>query len=421
MLLQEILSIAYGEIGNAEIPNNGIEDTNNIKYTQDYYREIYNNQKYSGPYGPWCLIFIRWLFKEKGVLNLLYNGDADQICVSCTDYYYALYNCLRRIENGNYQPGDLLFFDWDGNGDCDHVGIVYESDATTLNVIEGNTSNNKVELKNRFGSTKIVGAIRINYDETTEDNTESEEDNMTGEQIVMALSDEQAYELITKAHAYLAKQNLPTTWDAQGELEQAVALGITDGLNPLNFVQRYEAAIMVKRAVSGSAGGGETPGTGEEENPEVGELLIYNGGDDVLEGTFTGMNYGTAAGNSAVIADGAIQCPGVLSNVTINGQAHTNLSMGGGHIGPIDMTGFTTLHALCYQNGNGGSAVIGYCDSNAGINEALIASANTSATDETEITVDISGVTGEHYVATRMTPVVNVDTITAYFTKIWLT
>ncbi len=61
-----------------------------------------------------------------------------------------------------------------------------------------------------------------------------EEDNMTGEQIYKKLND------------YLAEQPAPE-W-AKEELEQAVAMGITDGTRPMELVPRYQAAIMARRA-----------------------------------------------------------------------------------------------------------------------------------------------------------------------------
>ena len=38
-------------------------------------------------------------------------------------------------------------------------------------------------------------------------------------------------------------------YDRLGELEEAVAMGITDGTDPMGLIPRYQAAIMAKRAV----------------------------------------------------------------------------------------------------------------------------------------------------------------------------
>lgn len=64
---------------------------------------------------------------------------------------------------------------------------------------------------------------------------ESEDDDMTGEQIYMKLNE------------YLMGKPAPA-W-AQKELNEAIKMGITDGTNPCSLIPRYQAAIMAKRAV----------------------------------------------------------------------------------------------------------------------------------------------------------------------------
>ena len=38
-------------------------------------------------------------------------------------------------------PGDIIFFDWDVDGELDHVGIVEYCDGSTVHTIEGNSGN----------------------------------------------------------------------------------------------------------------------------------------------------------------------------------------------------------------------------------------------------------------------------------------
>ena len=59
---------------------------------------------------------------------------------------------------------------------------------------------------------------------------------MSGEEIYMALQ------------TYLKDVKLPD-W-ANKEMEEAKAMGITDGTNPMQLIPRYQAAIMAKRAKS---------------------------------------------------------------------------------------------------------------------------------------------------------------------------
>lgn len=72
------------------------------------------------------------------------------------------------------------------------------------------------------------------------------EDVMTGKEILTALTDEQAYELLSKAQRHAA--TLPTPGWAMKELTEAVEAGVTDGKEPLAMVTRCQAAIMAKRA-----------------------------------------------------------------------------------------------------------------------------------------------------------------------------
>lgn len=72
------------------------------------------------------------------------------------------------------------------------------------------------------------------------------EDVMTGKEILTALTDEQAYELLSKAQRHAA--TLPAPNWAKGEMEQAVAAGVTNGKSPMELVTRCQAAIMANNA-----------------------------------------------------------------------------------------------------------------------------------------------------------------------------
>ena len=63
---------------------------------------------------------------------------------------------------------------------------------------------------------------------------EDDDEMMSGEQIVNAINE------------YYANASVPE-W-AKKELKEAIDLGITDGTRPMQFIPRYQAAIMAKRA-----------------------------------------------------------------------------------------------------------------------------------------------------------------------------
>lgn len=87
---------------------------------------------------------------------------------------------------------------------------------------------------------------RRHYDIAARVNERLEEDAMTGEQILQALSDKDAYELLQKAQRHAATLTAPM-W-ARKELNKAVEDGLTDGSRPQALVTRAEAAIMAERA-----------------------------------------------------------------------------------------------------------------------------------------------------------------------------
>ncbi len=77
------------------------------------------------------------------------------------------------------------------------------------------------------------------------------EENMELDKLIGAMTPEQAYQIMEKAQGYLASRPLPEGWDAEGELREAVDMGITDGSRPMCMASRLEAAVMVKRAKKG--------------------------------------------------------------------------------------------------------------------------------------------------------------------------
>lgn len=72
------------------------------------------------------------------------------------------------------------------------------------------------------------------------------EETMSAAEFIASLTDEQAYEIITKAQRHAA--TLPAPNWASAELAAAVEAGVTDGENPMQLVPRYQAALMAARA-----------------------------------------------------------------------------------------------------------------------------------------------------------------------------
>lgn len=113
----QILTVAQSQIGYKEGKNNW------TKYGQEYGM---NNCS-------WCMIFVWWVFKHAGGESLIKKS------ASCTAEWNAMKS--RSVSKSALKPGDVVFFDWDHSGDCDHVGIVESVGSSRVTTIEGNTSS----------------------------------------------------------------------------------------------------------------------------------------------------------------------------------------------------------------------------------------------------------------------------------------
>lgn len=149
--ITRILDVAKGEIGVVE---NG---TNKVKYNDEYYGRAGCNY-------AWCVVFVWWVFKHAGMSGLFCAGTKMNQCTRVMQYAKDS-GCF---VTGDYRPGDLLLFDWNGDGIPQHIGICLEKpEGNNVKTIEGNTSKpgggvDGVWEKTRKLST-VVGAYRPTY------------------------------------------------------------------------------------------------------------------------------------------------------------------------------------------------------------------------------------------------------------------
>lgn len=228
--VNDILKTAIAEIGTKENPAN----SNKVKYNTWYYGKSVSGSAY-----PWCVVFVMWVFDQAGAKSLL-----PTLTASCT----LLMNAAKSAGiwvTSNYQPGDVLIFDWGNDSKPDHTGILEYMSGSEYHTIEGNTSvgndsNGGCVMRRTRSKSQILGAVRPKYSADTSATTEKDGDTMTGEQIYNALQE------------YMASGKLSA--GIQAELQEAVNLGITDGSNPTQAVTRAQAAVMAKRAYEAAIG-----------------------------------------------------------------------------------------------------------------------------------------------------------------------
>lgn len=145
-----VLKIAAGEIGYSRYsdPERG------SKYGRWYAKKTGN--AYFGTNGvPFCAMGVSWTFAQAGAKCA---GIPNSYCPSI---HAAAKKAGKVVATRNAQPGDVVLFDWDGNGTCDHVGLV-ELNNGYLQTIEFNVGG-AVARRTRAYST--VGAVvRPDYD-----------------------------------------------------------------------------------------------------------------------------------------------------------------------------------------------------------------------------------------------------------------
>ena len=108
---------------------------------------------------PWCAAFVSAVGAACGLGEILYPECG---CAPMLARYRAEGRFEERGE-GLPRPGDLLFYDWDGDGAPDHVGLVAEREGQRLTVIEGNLSD-RVGLRHiGCEAEAILGVAKPDY------------------------------------------------------------------------------------------------------------------------------------------------------------------------------------------------------------------------------------------------------------------
>ena len=102
----------------------------------------------------WCAIFVSWCADQCGYL------DAGVLPKELNVIPYVEW--FRERDQWQYRdyepsPGDLIFYDWEGDGLADHVGIVERVEDGVVYSIEGNAGDRCIENSHYLGTSPIYG------------------------------------------------------------------------------------------------------------------------------------------------------------------------------------------------------------------------------------------------------------------------
>lgn len=131
----EIVSVALSQVGNV------------------------GGQPYWSWYGfsgrvEWCACFVSWCANECGYID---SGVIPKFagCVNGSQWFKD----RGQWQDGSFTPeaGQIIFFDWEGDGETDHVGIVERCENGIVYTVEGNSGDACRQRSYPVGSSSIYG------------------------------------------------------------------------------------------------------------------------------------------------------------------------------------------------------------------------------------------------------------------------
>jgi hypothetical protein len=151
--VDDVLRIARGEIGywRYSDPEPG------TKYGR-WYARLTGSGYFAESGVPYCAMFVSWVMASAGVPCAGLPGSY------CPSIEAAARRAGATVGARQARPGDLVLFDWGGDGVCDHVGIVESNPGSYLVTIEGNTSRGGAGSQGNGGwvarRTRRYGVVR---------------------------------------------------------------------------------------------------------------------------------------------------------------------------------------------------------------------------------------------------------------------
>ena len=102
----------------------------------------------------WCACFVSWCADQCGYIE---SGIIPKFagCVDGANWFKG----NGQWKDRSYEPstGDIIFFDWEGDGETDHVGIVEKCENGVVYTVEGNSGDTCRQNQYTVGSSSIYG------------------------------------------------------------------------------------------------------------------------------------------------------------------------------------------------------------------------------------------------------------------------
>ena len=119
---------------------------NNVIFNTDYY-----GKEVSGSNYPWCAAFVWDIFRMCKAEKLFCDGAKTAYCPYIHSWGQRSGQLVDKTK-GEY--GDIVLFDWNGDGIADHVGFILSRNGNgTYETVEGNTAS--YNYSNGYYQTKL--------------------------------------------------------------------------------------------------------------------------------------------------------------------------------------------------------------------------------------------------------------------------
>lgn len=142
-------AVLYGiSVGDGEIVTVALSQVGNV-----------GGQPYWSWYGfdgrvEWCACFVSWCANECGYID---SGVIPKFagCVNGSQWFKD----RGQWQDSGFTPeaGQIIFFDWEGDGETDHVGIVERCEGGIVYTVEGNSGDACRQRSYPVGSSSIYG------------------------------------------------------------------------------------------------------------------------------------------------------------------------------------------------------------------------------------------------------------------------
>ena len=172
----DLLAIAETQLGYRESTRNFIIDE--AGFVKGYTRY---GQWYGIPYGDWCAMFVSFCLHYAGIPETAVPYES-----GCANWVSALSAAGLYRPAGMAAPvkGDIIFFDNDGDGSADHVGLVagVTEEEPSIKTIEGNSADRVQYLSYNSSASNILGYAEIPAEPDAQAQPEADEatDNSVG-------------------------------------------------------------------------------------------------------------------------------------------------------------------------------------------------------------------------------------------------